>query len=182
MKIAQCPNCRKENGFLAFRKVKPRNQKYPYICHYDSDLYEKQKNNYLSGKRKSKPTGRKCCSISLFSAVTLNFSEEWFAEYLKIIKKIHQKYLKYGFMTKDQFVNYCNRPPTMYAIKRIRDLFVKNPHWSENWQSAENLLQKAGYSDILIQKKIMKDIYFRFELRRTIKGFKHEFLFLVFLD
>ena len=183
MRVVECPNCRKKDGFLAFRTVKYRNQKYPYICHYDPSRYQEQKKNYILGKRKSKPTGRRCCSISLFDSTKLDFSEEWFKDYLELIKKIHTNFLRFGFMSFEELKELCKGVPEMFKLEKTREEFIKNPHWQNEWKHSQLLLEKAGYSKDLAKKKIRDDIFFRFELSRVkINDFKHQFLYTVFLD
>lgn len=183
MKVVSCPNCHKKNGFLAFRNVQRGKKKYPYVCHYDPTKYEEQMKDYLSGKRKSKPTGRKCCSITLFNATCLDFAEDWFPEYLNIIKKIHRNYLRYGFMNENELRRFCKKIPYMFRLEKTRKEFVKNKHWKKDWTLAEKFLKNAGYSAYLARTKIMKDIFFRFELgRKHRNGYKHQLLYMVFLD
>jgi len=183
MKVEKCPNCTRKNGFLAFREVRIRNQKYPYVRHYDPAKYEKEKKDYLSGKRKSKPSGKKCCNLSLFKAATLDFAGNWFVEYIKIIKQIHRKFLRFGFMNVKELNDFENKFPRFLVLKKIREKFIKNSHWQEEWKRAQRLLQDAGYSQDLANKKIRLDLFFRFELGRIKKkDFKHQLLHNIFLD
>ncbi len=183
MKVKNCPNCRRKNGFLAFREVRIGNQKYPYVCHYDSNKYEKEKKDYFSGKRKSKPNGRTCCNLSLFKVSTLDFSEDWFEDYVKSIKKIHRKFLRFGFMNNEELNEFVANTHEMFRLGKIREEFIKNPHWKDEWKQSQRYLKEAGYSDALAKEKIRKDIYFRFELKRGKKNdFKHQFLSNIFLD
>ena len=181
MKIAKCPNCGKENGFLAFRQVQRGNKKYPYVCHYDKKKYETQKIEYLSGRRKSKPSGRKCCNIRLFDTMRMDFAGDWFVKYLKIIKRIHTKYYKFGFMNKNELKKFLEDPPGNLMLERKRQEFSEDTHWKEDWTYCENLLKKAGYL-LDPRKRIMKDIFFRFEFGSSHVGHKNAVLGWIFLD
>jgi len=183
MKITWCPNCHQENGFLAFRSVQRGNKKYPYICHYDKKRYEQQKKDYLQGKRKSKPTGRKCCNVRLFDAVRLHFSGKGFVEYFKTLNRIHSKYYRFGFLNNNKEIkNFLNGTFGSRGLEKTRRAFVNDEHWNEDWKHCESFLKKAGYSSDLIRKKIMVDIVFDIDQRVGKKGFKSEFLWNVFLD
>jgi len=183
MKVKKCPNCKRKNGFLAFREVKLGNQKYPYIAHYDPAKYEKEKKDYLSGKRKSKPGGRKVCTISLWETLSLDFNEDWYKDYLKLIEKIHRKFHRFGFMNNKELNEFGKNFPKMFRLEKIREKFIKNLHWHEDWKHSQRLLEKIGYSKVLANKKIRVDIFFRFELSRVnTNDFKHQFLYNIFLD
>ena len=44
-------------------RVHTRKYYYFYVGHYDKKLYQEQKKEYESNKRKSKPTGRRWCKL-----------------------------------------------------------------------------------------------------------------------
>ncbi len=181
MKIAKCPRCHKKSGFLAFRKVQRGDKQYPYVCHYDKRKYEKQKIEYLSGRQKSKPSGRKCCNIRLFDTMMMDFVGDWFLEYLKIIRRIHSKYYKFGFMNKVELKIFLEDPPGNLMLERKRKEFAENKHWNEDWKYCEQLLRKAGY--LLDPRiRIMKDIFFRIEWGSNRVGHKNAVLGWIFLD
>ena len=181
MKISKCPKCRKEHGFLAFRTVQRGNKKYPYVCHYDKKKYQLQMKDYLSGRQKSKPNGRTCCAIRIDQAEDLDFVEDWYNEYLKTIKRIHTKYYRFGFMNQKKLRKFLEGTPYNFRIEKTRQAFVKDKHWEIDWRFCENLLKKAGYS-LDPRRRIMKEIFFRFEIGHDKKGYKTEFLYAVFLD
>ena len=181
MKISKCPKCHKESGFLSFRKVQRGNTKYPYVCHYDKKKYALQMEDYLDGKRKSKPNGRTCCSIRIDQAEDLDFEDNWFEKYWKTIKRIHSKYYRYEFMSQIELKEFLNEIPMHARLEKTRQTFVKHKHWKEDWAFCEKLLEKGGYA-LDPRRKIMKDIYFKIEFGTRNKEYKHGFLHALFLD
>lgn len=152
MKVAKCPTCHQKGGFLTFRKI--RKWTRPYVGHYDPVKYQKQKTDYEKGLRKSKPNGRKWCSITKYEAKSCDFENDWYDEYMRDIWRIYEKYKKFGF--KDE--KYARDHARGIALKQAREEFMTCPIWNDNWNQARNILKTNGYAKEFLDEKIRFDI------------------------
>lgn len=85
MRVYRCTKCEKRGGYLVFRSTKKNNYKYPYVGHYDP----------------SKKSKRTWCSLNKTQLNQIEFNEDWYANYIKLIRKIQRKYRELG---EDQIV------------------------------------------------------------------------------
>jgi len=170
MKVQYCPSCRKNGGFLGFRIIPRKSRKYPYIRHYDEEKYQREKELYDKGERKAKPEGKKQCSIDLFIVNDIEFSGDWYIDYLKLIKRIYQKYKKFGFkkfsLKKIDNKTYACLDSQPRTLTKIRKEFASDNNWSNNWNKAAELLLDNGFPDYLIDKRIRSNIWWSFEFRK----------------
>lgn len=80
MRVYRCTKCEKRGGYLVFRSTKKNNYKYPYVGHYDS-------------LKKSKRTW---CSLNKAQLNQIEFNEDWYEKYIRLIRKIQIKYRELG--------------------------------------------------------------------------------------
>lgn len=181
MRIEKCPKCHKEGGFLTFRQTKILSRQYPYVGHYDPTKYSKEKMSYANGKRKSKPNGRRWCLITDFEMLNVDFLDNWYCEYLKLVKRIYQKYNQHGFRDLDYVKIMCEIPHSI-NLERIRQEFMEEKEWKQIWEKADELLRQNGFPECDTQKRIRSDILWKHVFFRTDSKHPDEILTRILLD
>jgi hypothetical protein len=157
MKIPSCPRCHKP-GFLTFRYIRKWNT--PYVGHYDPIRYEKEKKDFVAMKRRSRPTGRKWCSITKRDVIgdNIRFIDDWNDQYLSLLEEIRGKYVKYGFITSQEIDENYQKTGKL-NLKEIQREFFENQYWKETIGKASFLLSHNGLPKNFVRQRIIKDLF-----------------------
>ncbi len=137
MKIEICPRCHKK-GSLSFRLTKKPNYKYPYVKHYDP-------------KKKSKTSW---CYLHEGELLAIKFTESWYNQYLRLIRKISKQY-------RTQFNSYPQQFQYIFltsSVEMMQDKFSENETWGKTWIMASNMLKKNGYHADLVHDTVRHDL------------------------
>ena len=137
MKIKICPRCH-ERGSLTFRSTKKPNHKYPYVKHYDP-------------KKESKTSW---CFLREGELFEIKFTESWYDQYLKLIRKISKQY-RTQFNSYDQQLQYILLTD---SVELMQDKFSGNKTWGKTWITASKLLKKNGYYVGLVHDRVRHDL------------------------